>query len=67
MLVKMKGENTMTNLELAKKISEATEWIEEDIIELVERAGLKDEYEAADGDTFESVVYEAAELLGVEV
>ena len=57
----------MTNNELAKKISEATEWIEEDIIELVERAGLKDEYEAADGETFESVVYKAAELLGVEV
>ena len=57
----------MTNVELAKKISEATEWIEDDIIELVDRAGLKDEYEAADGDTFESIVYKAAELLGVEV
>ena len=57
----------MTNTELAKKISEATEWIEEDIVELVERAGIKDEYEAADGDTFESVIYKAVEVLGVEI
>ena len=57
----------MTNNELAKKIADATEWNEEDILELVERAGLKDEYEAADGDTFESVIYKAAEVLGVEI
>ena len=57
----------MTNTELAKKIAEATEWIEEDIIELAERAGLKEEYEAADGETFESVIYKAAEVLGVEI
>lgn len=57
----------MTNIELAKKIAEADQWIEEDIVELIERAGLKDEYEAADGETFESVIYKAAEVLGVEI
>lgn len=57
----------MTNIELAKKIADATEWNETDILELVRRAGLEDEYEAADGDTFESVIYKAAEVLGVEI
>lgn len=57
----------MTNTELAKRIYEADQWIDEDIEELVERAGLKDEYEAADGETFESVIYKAAEVLGVEI
>lgn len=57
----------MTNIELAKKIADATEWNEADILELVKRAGLEDEYEAADGDTFESVIYKAAEVLGVEI
>lgn len=57
----------MTNIELAKKIADATEWNETDILELVKRAGLEDEYEAADGDTFESVIYKAAEVLGVEI
>lgn len=57
----------MTNIELAKKIADATEWNEADILELVKRAGLEDEYEAADGDTFESVIYKAAEMLGVEI
>ena len=64
---KEKEKKIMTNIELAKKIAEADQWNEEDVLELVERAGLKDEYEAADGDTFESVIYKAAELLGVEV
>lgn len=69
MLDKEKGEKgkKMENNELAKKIADATEWNEEDILELVKRAGLKDEYEAADGDTFESVIYKAAEVLGVEI
>ena len=57
----------MTNTELAKNIADATEWNEADILELVKRAGLEDEYEAADGDTFESVIYKAAEMLGVEI
>lgn len=57
----------MTNFELAKKIVEADQWNEDDIIELVERAGLKDEYEAADGETFESVIYKAADVLNVEI
>lgn len=48
-------------------MADATEWNEADILELVKRAGLEDEYEAADGDTFESVIYKAAEVLGVEI
>lgn len=35
--------------------------------ELYERAGMSEEWEAADGDTFESVVYAAAEKLGIQI
>ena len=35
--------------------------------ELCERAGMSEEWEAADSDTFESVVYAAAEKLGIQI
>jgi len=35
--------------------------------ELCEEAGLLDEWEAADGETFEEVAYKAAEKLGVNI
>lgn len=35
--------------------------------ELCELAGMAETFDAADGDTFESVIYAAAEKLGVEV
>ena len=35
--------------------------------ELCERAGMSEEWEAADGDTFESVVYAAAEKFGIQI
>jgi len=53
--------------QLAKKISSSDEWILEDCRELCEMAGLEDEWEAADGDTFESVVYKAADKLNVVI
>ena len=57
----------MSDFELARKIAESTVWEQSDIIELVRRAGLEEEYEAADGETFESIVYKAAEALDVEI
>ena len=55
--------------ELAAKIRAAKTWaeVEGELRTLCEAAGMADEYKAADGDSFESVIYKAAERLGVEV
>ena len=55
--------------ELAAKIRAAKTWVEVEgeLRTLCEAAGLADEYKAADGDSFEAVIYKAAERLGVEV
>lgn len=53
--------------ELAERIRKSGEWIEDDVRELCDAAGLLEEYEAADGETFETVIFKAAEILGVEV
>ena len=57
----------LSNSELAKKISDSDEWIPEDLADLAWRAGLWEEWQDADGDTFESVAFKAAEILGVEI
>lgn len=53
--------------EIAEVIRNADEWDPDDCRELCELAGIEDEWDAADGETFEQVVYKAAEILGVEV
>ena len=55
--------------ELAAKIRAAKTWVEVEgeLKALCEAAGMADEYKAADGDSFEAVIYKAAERLGVEV
>ena len=53
--------------EIAARIQNADEWNAEDCAELCELADMTEEWEAADGDTFESVVYAAAKKLGVEI
>ena len=53
--------------EIAERIRNADEWNDEDLKALCEYAGMADEYAAADGETFEQVVYAAAEKLGVEI
>ena len=55
--------------ELATKIRAAKTWVEVEgeLRTLCEAAGMADEYKAADGDSFEAVIYKAAERLGVEV
>lgn len=52
---------------LAKRIRESQEWNLEDIKELISYAGLEDEWNAADADEAESIIYKAADILGVEV
>lgn len=53
--------------ELAAKIAAADTWNENDCKKLCELAGMLGEWNAADGETFETVVYNAAEKLGVEI
>ena len=54
---------------LAAKIHAAKTWVEVEgeLMTLCEAAGMADEYKAADGDSFEAVIYKAAERLGVEI
>ena len=42
-------------------------WDADLLAELCEAAGMIDEWNAADGETFESVAFAAAEKLGVEI
>ena len=51
--------------EIAKAIRESDYWNREDLHDLCEIAGLEEEFEASDGDSFEEVAYRAAGILGV--
>lgn len=53
--------------QIAERIRTADEWNADDCRDLCELAGLEKEWEEADGETFESVVYRAAEILEVEI
>lgn len=57
----------MTNKELAAKIKSMDCWDGDLLRDLCERADMLEEWEAADGDTFEDVAYKAAEKLGVDI
>jgi hypothetical protein len=54
-------------LAVAYRISMSDEWNPEDCRRLCELAEIEDEWDAADGETFEQVVFKAAELLNVKV
>ena len=53
--------------EIAKEIKEMGTWDMELLKELCEAADMLEEWNAADGETFESVAFKAAEKLGVEI
>lgn len=53
--------------EIAKELNESGEWILELCKELCDLADMSDEWEEADGESFEAVVYAAAEKLDVEI
>ncbi len=53
--------------DLAKKIRNSDEWDLDDIRDLCDAAGMLDEFDAADGETFEAVVYAAAKKLHIDV
>ena len=56
-----------TAQEIAEEIRSTETWDNDLLSELCELAGMSDEWNAADGETFESVAYKAAEKLGVEI
>ena len=53
--------------EIAKEIRVSDDWNFELCGELCKLAGLEKEWEEANGETFEFVLEEAAEILGVEI
>ena len=53
--------------EIVNKIKNADTWDFEACAELCAAAGLSEDWENADGDTFENVVYRAAAILNVEI
>ena len=57
----------ITTEQLAERIRLCDERIPELVEELCKRADMESEYEDADGETFESVAYAAAEKLGVNI
>lgn len=58
----------MTNIEkIAKEIRESDIWDAELLSQLCEEAGMLHEWNAADAENFESVVFAAADKLGVEI
>jgi len=57
----------MNNNELAEKIRNSETWDYDLLAELCDHAGIFEEWKNADGETFESVAYKAAEILGVNI
>lgn len=53
--------------EIVRELNESGEWISELCEELCVLADMEREWKEADGENFESVVYTAAEKLGVEI
>lgn len=57
----------MTVQEIAKELRGQDVWSVELLELLCDEADMLEEYESADGETFESVVYKAADILNVEI
>lgn len=53
--------------EIAEEMRASGEWDPELCEELCKLAGLEDEWKEANGETFEQVLYKAADVLGVEI
>ena len=54
-------------MKLAEEIRNSDVWDADALAELCAMAGMEEEWEAADGETFESVAFAAAKKLGVEI
>ena len=56
-----------TAYEIAEELRASSVWDIDLCADLCDLAGLAQKWEASDGEDFESVVYEAADILGVEI
>lgn len=54
-------------IELAESMRSKNYWDDDECSKLCELAGMTAEWEYADSDTFEALLYKAAEKLGVEI
>lgn len=54
-------------IQISEKLRNMATWDAQLCAELCELAGMSEEWKDADGDTFEQVLYSAAEKLGVEI
>ena len=54
-------------LAVAQRIHQSDEWNPDDCRRLCELAEIEDEWDAADGETFEQVVFKAAKILNVMI
>ena len=52
---------------IATRMQTSEAWHDDDCRSICDAAGMLDQYDAADGETFESVVTAAADKLGVEI
>nr|DAH20329.1 MAG TPA: hypothetical protein [Caudoviricetes sp.] len=57
----------MTVKEIAQRMKASDIWEEADCKALCELAGFLDEYNNADGESFECIVVSAADKLGVDI
>lgn len=57
----------MRALEIVNQLNRSGEWSYELCEELCDLAGLSEDWENADGENFEQVVYEAAKILNVNL
>ena len=58
---------TLTDQELGEEIRKIQWWDHDLCTELARRAGLETEWENSDDETFEHVLFSAAEILGIEL
>ena len=58
---------TLTDQELGEEIRKEIYWKLDLCTELARRAGLETEWENSDDETFEHVLFSAAEILGIEL
>lgn len=58
---------SLTDQELGEEIRKIQWWDHDLCTELARRAGLETEWENSDDETFEHVLFSAAEILGIEL
>lgn len=59
--------HSLTTEELVDMINDSPCWDDDLNRELCDRAGIVEEWDAADADDAEEIVYKAADILGVEI